>query len=117
MSVDTTVELYRVTRDGKQQFAGTHNQCFAYILNHQSQSVEWAMRHEGWDIEEFTGERNAYRRQADYRGEVVYHNEFLNNYHTSVIEPGTNISVPLTGRTVEDLHRLIDDMLDTKRSK
>lgn len=39
------------TRDGMVMFRGTENECFGYILEHQSQSVSWAIKNEGWDIE------------------------------------------------------------------
>ena len=43
---------YKVTKNGKFKFAGTHNECFAYILNHQGQSVHYAIRFQGWNITE-----------------------------------------------------------------
>jgi hypothetical protein len=27
-----------------------HNEAFQWLLDHQSQSTDWAMKHEGWDI-------------------------------------------------------------------
>jgi hypothetical protein len=31
-------------------------EAFKYILNHQSQSVSWALRHGGWEIREEGGD-------------------------------------------------------------
>lgn len=43
--------LYSVTRDDEVLATGlTNNEAFAWILNHQSQSVDWAMKHEGYAI-------------------------------------------------------------------
>jgi hypothetical protein len=44
-------QQYKVTKDGKERFAGTSNECFVYILKNQSQSVDWACKYEGWKIE------------------------------------------------------------------
>lgn len=41
---------YLVKHNDEVMFSGTHNQCFAYIMNHQSQSVDWAIKYEGWEI-------------------------------------------------------------------
>ena len=41
---------YKVTKNGKFKFAGTHNECFAFILNNQGQSVHHAVTYEGWNI-------------------------------------------------------------------
>ncbi len=44
---------YQVMRDGK-LLAGpfdTENQAFEWIHNYQSQSVDWAMKYEGYRIE------------------------------------------------------------------
>ena len=43
---------YKVTKNGKFKFAGTHNECFAFILNNQGQSVHHAVTYEGWNITE-----------------------------------------------------------------
>ena len=54
----TTEDLFTfiVTKDGEER-AKFENQStdfepFKYILNHQSQSTQWAMRHEGWKVQE-----------------------------------------------------------------
>lgn len=43
---------YKVTRDEKELFTGTHNDCWVWLLNHQSQSTSWAIKYEGYKIEE-----------------------------------------------------------------
>lgn len=43
---------YKVTKDGKKLFTGTQNECWEWLLNHQSQSTEWAIKYEGYKIEE-----------------------------------------------------------------
>ena len=40
-----------VKRDGVTRFTGTANDCFAWLLKAQSQSIDWACKHEGWSIE------------------------------------------------------------------
>jgi len=42
---------YKVTRDNKELFSGTDNECFEWLLNHQSMSTDWAIKHEGYKIE------------------------------------------------------------------
>jgi hypothetical protein len=45
------MNLYIVTRDGKDRSEPMpHNQCFAEILLAQGQSVDWAMKYEGWAV-------------------------------------------------------------------
>jgi hypothetical protein len=46
-------DLHVVTHDAKAMFTGTHNECFAYILNHQGQSVDYALKHGGWRIDPY----------------------------------------------------------------
>jgi len=41
---------YKVTRDNKELFIGTENECFEWILENQSQSVSWACKYEGYAI-------------------------------------------------------------------
>ena len=43
---------YCVKRDGIIHFIGTSDQCFAWLLKVQCQSVERACAYEGWSIEE-----------------------------------------------------------------
>ena len=43
---------YVVFKSGQLQFKGTYFECFAYILNHQPQSVSWALRYGGWKVKE-----------------------------------------------------------------
>jgi len=47
-----TPKTHKVTRDNKDLFQGDEDLCWIYILNHQSQSVDWAIKYEGWKIEE-----------------------------------------------------------------
>jgi hypothetical protein len=41
---------YQVTRDGEVLSTGTEYDCWVFILRYQSQSVEWAIQHEGYKI-------------------------------------------------------------------
>lgn len=57
------VTRVEVQRDGKTRATYTegsetdmHNAAWAYILKHQGQSVDWAMRYEGYAIVEFCDE-------------------------------------------------------------
>ena len=45
-------QLYHVLHNGERQTDEpiTHNQAFAFILRHQSASVDWAMKYERWAI-------------------------------------------------------------------
>lgn len=42
--------MKRVLHNNVLKFEGTDNECFSYILGHQSQSVDYAMKYEGWKI-------------------------------------------------------------------
>jgi hypothetical protein len=45
------METVSVVKDGRVLVGGlTPNEAFTYILQHQSQSVDWAIAHEGWTI-------------------------------------------------------------------
>ena len=52
------IELFTfiVTKDGEEKARfkdqSTDFEPFKYILNHQSQSTQWAMRYEGWKVQE-----------------------------------------------------------------
>ena len=41
---------YKVTRDHKTIFNGSHDECFVFILNDQHFSVDYAMKYEGYKI-------------------------------------------------------------------
>ena len=43
--------IYELTKDGEVKFTGTENGCYLKLQGLQSQSADWAMRHEGWKIE------------------------------------------------------------------
>ena len=43
--------IYRVTKDGKQQFLGTEPECHYWLNKNQPQSVEWAKSFDGWGVE------------------------------------------------------------------
>lgn len=46
---------YRVTRDGKTLTeCETYTEAFGYLHRYQGQSIEWAMKYEGYKIEEIT---------------------------------------------------------------
>ena len=49
---------YAVFKSGQLRFKGTYDECFAYILNHQPQSISWALCHGGWAVDEISGETN-----------------------------------------------------------
>ena len=42
---------FRVLYEGDERMVGTHNECFAYVLRRQGQSVDYALKHGGWAIE------------------------------------------------------------------
>lgn len=44
-------DTHRVTRDGKELFRGSENECSMYVMDHQGQSTDWAIKYEGWAIE------------------------------------------------------------------
>ena len=43
-------ETYEVRRDGRLLFRGSETECWDFIHNHSSSSVDWAMKYEGWTI-------------------------------------------------------------------
>lgn len=49
----TTPDLYRVARDGKpvsEEF-DTETKAYHWLLRHQPQSIDWAIRYEGYSIQ------------------------------------------------------------------
>jgi len=44
------MKTHKLTKDGNEVFRGTENECYIKLLNSQSQSTEWAMKYEGWEI-------------------------------------------------------------------
>lgn len=46
-------KTHKVTQDNVIQFKGSENECWVYILKHQSQSVDYATTFGGWKIEPF----------------------------------------------------------------
>lgn len=47
---DAEQEQFDLSRDSEVFFTGTHNECFAKLLYSQRNSVDWAMRHDGYTI-------------------------------------------------------------------
>ena len=47
---------HQVTRDGKTLFIGDKGECFIWLLNHQPNSTDHALKYEGYKIEPLTGE-------------------------------------------------------------
>ncbi|KKN68466.1 hypothetical protein LCGC14_0451020 [marine sediment metagenome] len=41
----------KVTKDNVELFRGTNIECYSFILRHQPQSVDWAMKYSGYRIE------------------------------------------------------------------
>ena len=58
--------MYKVTRDGKRLFTGTENECWKWLLNHQAQSTDWAIKYEGYKIEKC--DRPEYGKQYSLTG-------------------------------------------------
>jgi hypothetical protein len=50
------MNTHKTTRDGKTVFEGSAGECWIYIHKHQSQSVDWACKYEGWKIEPMKGQ-------------------------------------------------------------
>lgn len=46
------MEDYKLIHNGEEKFRGTHNDCWIKLLKSQSQSTDWAIKYEGWKIEE-----------------------------------------------------------------
>ena len=44
------MSIVQVFKDGELKFTGTDHECWVYILKHQSQSVYWACKYEGWEM-------------------------------------------------------------------
>jgi hypothetical protein len=49
---DTKVDEYQLTHKGKIIFTGTENRCYMKLQNSQSQSADWAMKNDGWKVEQ-----------------------------------------------------------------
>ncbi len=47
---DPTKDVCELRKDGKLFFVGTEYECWADLHKRQSQSVDWAMKYEGWTI-------------------------------------------------------------------
>lgn len=45
-----TTTPYTLYRDGKETLTGTERECFQYILNHHSYSVDHALKYEGYSL-------------------------------------------------------------------
>lgn len=45
-------KAFVLSRDGKELFKGTHNECFEKLLDIQCASVHHAIKHEGYKIKE-----------------------------------------------------------------
>jgi hypothetical protein len=43
-------QTYILTKDGKEVFRGTNNEIFAWVLKHQPQSFDYAMKWGGYKI-------------------------------------------------------------------
>lgn len=43
---------HEVYHDNNKLFTGSYDDCWVYIQKHQSQSVDWAMKYEHWEIRE-----------------------------------------------------------------
>ena len=50
-------KTHEVFEKGQWRFTGTYRECFAYILNHQPQSVSWATSYGDWKIKEIPKEK------------------------------------------------------------
>lgn len=47
-----TINQFILTRHKEIKFTGTENECFYALQRMQSQSADWAMKYEGWRVEE-----------------------------------------------------------------
>tara|TARA_R110002020_G_scaffold38779_7_gene116110 strand:+ start:1045 stop:1536 length:492 start_codon:yes stop_codon:yes gene_type:complete len=67
------------TKDGLTKALGSHNACFERIQHSQSQSVDWATKHEGWAIQEM-------RTRNDYlEKESVSHEDYYGQFATKTV--------------------------------
>lgn len=56
-------------------------------------------------------EKQVYKVVEKYEGEVIHFNEFLEEYHTSVLELGRKpLSIPIKSKSLADLKKQIDDI-------
>ena len=46
------MKKFILSRNGAEVFKGTENECYIKLQRSQSQSADWAMKYEGWKIEE-----------------------------------------------------------------
>lgn len=75
-----------VLRDGKElkRFENQQNdfEGFRYLLNNQSQSTDWAIRYEGWEVivqDTPTGELYSYREEKQLLSVVRIASKLINN--------------------------------------
>lgn len=48
---EKTVDEHQLTHKGEVIFVGTSSQCYMKLQQSQSQSADWAIKHEGWKVE------------------------------------------------------------------
>lgn len=45
------MQVFKLTHNGQTIYKGAENSCFIVLQKKQSQSAEWAIKHEGWKVE------------------------------------------------------------------
>jgi hypothetical protein len=48
---DRKVPEYKLIHKGDIVFTGTNNQCYVKLQRSQSQSADWAIKYDGWEVE------------------------------------------------------------------
>ena len=48
------MNYYKLTKDNDTKFIGSENECYYKLQQSQSQSAEWAIKYEGWNVSECT---------------------------------------------------------------
>jgi hypothetical protein len=102
---DTKVDEYQLTHKGKIIFTGTENRCYMKLQNSQSQSADWAMKNDGWKVEQ-TGKQiddpiievEAVKMFLNvltfkYRGETYRITKDAVYGHLGLLKPGDKVKV------------------------
>ena len=64
--------MYILKRDGKAIIIGTESECWTWILRHTPFSTAWAVRHEGYSVEEVLTKGKVALKQTKMLFKAIY---------------------------------------------
>ena len=65
---------FTLSQNGIEKFTGTENECYFKLQRLQGQSADWAIKYEGWKIEEIdeeTGQKFRWVTKGDFMIDVI----------------------------------------------